>query len=67
MKKPKRKITKDLRINYNFPKFMGFSKSSSKNEVYTNIPQEKRKISDKQPNVPSKKLEKEKQSPNSAE
>ena len=42
---------------------MGCSKSSSKREVYsyTSLPQETRKISNKQSNVNLKELEKEKQ------
>ena len=42
---------------------MGFSKSSSKREVYSNIilPQETRNISNKQPNFTPKELEKEEQ------
>ena len=51
---------------------MGCSKSSSKREVYsdTGLPQEKKKISNNQPNPSSKGLRKEKkneQSPKSAE
>ena len=42
---------------------MGCSKSSSKREFYSNtiLPQETRKISDKQPNLTLKQLEKEEQ------
>ena len=42
---------------------MGCSKSSSKREVYNNtfLPQETRKISNKQPNLTRKQLEKEEQ------
>ena len=42
---------------------MGCSKSSSKREVYSNsiLPQEIRKISNKQPNLTLKQLEKEEQ------
>ena len=42
---------------------MGCSKSSSKREFYSNtsLPQETRKISNKQPNLHLKQLEKEKQ------
>ena len=38
------------------PKHMGYSKSSSKKEVYSNtiLPQETRKISNKQPNLTPK-------------
>ena len=45
------------------PKPMGCSKSSSKREVYSNIilPQETRKISNKQPNLTPKAIEKEEQ------
>ena len=50
MKKSKRKSENTSRQN--FPKFMGHSKSSSKWEIYSNtgLPQEIRKISNKQPN-----------------
>ena len=42
---------------------MGHSKSSSKREVYSNVvlPQETRKISNKQPTLHLKQLEKEEQ------
>ena len=42
---------------------MGHSKSSSKREAYsdTSLPQDTRKISNKQPNLTPKKLEKEEQ------
>ena len=45
------------------PTPVGFSKSSSKREVYSNtiLPQETRKISKKQPNLNLKQLEKEEQ------
>ena len=45
------------------PKPMGCSKSTSKREVYGNkiLPQETRKISNKQPNLHLKQLEKEEQ------
>ena len=45
------------------PKPMGRSKSSSKREVYSNtiLPQETRNISNKQPNLTPKQLEKEEQ------
>ena len=45
------------------PKPMGCSKSNSKREVYSNtsLPQELRKISNKQPNLMPKATEKEKQ------
>ena len=49
---------------------MGCSKSSSKREVYNNtiLPQVTRNISNKQPNLTPKKLEKEEQkAPNLAE
>ena len=44
---------------------MGCSKSSSKREVYSNtiLPQETRKISNKQPNLTAKELEKELKNP----
>ena len=47
------------------PKPMRCSKSSSKTEVYSNtiLSQETRKISDKQPNLYLKELEKEEQNP----
>ena len=46
---------------HNNPKPIGCSKSSSKKEVYSNtiLPQEKRKISNKQPNLTAKQLGKE--------
>ena len=45
------------------PKPMGRSKSSSKREVYSNtiLPQETKNISNKQPNLTPKQLEKEEQ------
>ena len=50
----------------NFPKSMGHRKSSSKREVYsdTGLPQETRKISKKQPNLPSKGIRKRRTKPN---
>ena len=65
-------ITEEIRGNHkiprnkwqwkhNDPKPMGCSKSSSKREVYGNtiLPQETRNISNKQPNLTPKQLEKE--------
>ena len=48
----------------NDPKYTGCSKSSSKREVYSNtiLPQEPRKISNKQPNLLPSELEKEQSS-----
>ena len=45
---------------------MGYGKSSSKGEVYSNtiLPQETRKTSNRQPNLPLKQLEKEQQQKN---
>ena len=48
------KIPEDkLKRKHNAPKSIGHSKSSSKKEVYsdTNLPQETRKLSNKQPNL----------------
>ena len=58
-----RKIRKYLKENENennFPKSMGFRKSISKREVYSNtdLPQERRKISHKQSNLPPKGITK---------
>ena len=41
---------------HNNPKFMAYSKSSSKREIYSDkrLPQKTRKISNKQPNITSK-------------
>ena len=55
------KITWDkLKWKHNTPKSMECSKSSSKREVYSNtgLPQETRKISNKQPNLPPKRIRK---------
>ena len=45
-----------MTMKHNDPKPMGWSKSSSKREVYSNtiLPQETRNISNKQPNLTSK-------------
>ena len=53
----------------NFPKFMRCRKSSSKRDVYsdTGLPQETRKLSNKNLNYQLKELEKEEQSPESVE
>ena len=58
-----------MKIKHKFPKSVGCSKSSSKREDYrdTGLPQEARKISSKQPKLPSKKFEKKEQSPKLAE
>ena len=42
-----------MKMQHNDPKVLGHSKSSSKREVYSNtiLPQETRKISNKQPNL----------------
>ena len=63
MKKSKRKSENTSRQN--FPKFMGHSKSSSKWEIYSNtgLPQEIRKISNKQPNSPPKGIRKRRTKP----
>ena len=56
--------------NLTILKTMGLSKSPSKKEIYSNtgIPQETRKISNKQPNLPLKIIRKKnKQRPKSAE
>ena len=62
LKKSKRKLKKYLETNdnkntYN-PKPMGCSKISSKRKVYSNaiLPQEIRKISNKQPNLTTKAI-----------
>ena len=49
---------------HNFLKPMGYSKSSSKREVHsdTDLPQETRKISNKPPNLPHKRIRKRKKS-----
>ena len=54
------KIQGKLKWKYNFPKSMGCSKRSYKREVYSDIspPQETRKISNQQPNLPSKRIRK---------
>ena len=55
--KRKSKIPRDKwKWKHNNPKPMGHSKSISKREVYsnTNLPQETRKISNKQPNLTPK-------------
>ena len=46
---------------HNHTKSMGWSKSSPKREVhsYTGLPQKTRKVSNKQPNLPPKKSERE--------
>ena len=57
-----------MKIEINSPKSIGSSKSSSKREVYSNtgLPQETRKISSNL-SYHLKELEKEEQSPKSAE
>ena len=60
----KEEIKKYLETNYNantiIPNSMGHSKSSSRREVYSNprLPQEVRKISNKQPNLTPKGMRK---------
>ncbi len=52
-----KKIPRDKwKWKHNNPKPMGYSKSSSKREVYSNttLPEETRKISNKQPNLAPK-------------
>ena len=51
------------------PEFMGYSKSSSKREVYsdTGLSQQTRKISNKHSTMHLKELEKEEQRPKSVE
>ena len=46
--------SKQIKVENNFPKFWGYSKSSSKMEVHSNtgLPREIRKISNKQPILP---------------
>ena len=55
LKKSNRKY---LEIKHNFPKSMDCSKNSSKSQVFsdTNLPQGKRKISNKQLNLPFKEF-----------
>ena len=59
------------KCKHNTPKSMGCNKNSSKKEVYSNtgLPQEITKLSNKQPNLPSKKIyrKNKKQSSKSAE
>ena len=49
----------------NYPKPTGCSKSSSKREVYTNtiLPQERRNISNKQPNLTPKAIRERRKKP----
>ena len=63
MKKSKRKsenTSRLMKMETQLPKSMGCSKSSSKREVYsdTSLPQETRKISSKQPKLPSEVIRK---------
>ena len=52
--------SKQIKVENNFPKFWGYSKSSSKKEIHskTGLPREIRKISNKQPNLPCKRIRK---------
>ena len=54
-----------MKTKHNNPKSMGCRRSSSKKEVYsdTSQPQEMRKISNEQPNLTPKELEKEQTKP----
>ena len=62
MTKPKKKSeNKDKwKWKHKFPKSMGCSKSNSKKEVHSDtcLPQEARKITNKQSNLPSKRIRK---------
>ena len=55
IKREKEKISKTNTMKYNIPKHVGCSKSNPKREVHNNkcLPQETRKISNKQPNLTS--------------
>ena len=65
LKKSKTKFLKVPRYKWNHscPQSMGWSKNGSKRELYrtTILPQETRKISDKQPNLYLKQLKKKEQ------